>query len=140
MRKFEYKAVETGMRFETEETGSAPMAAMTPESTRTFIALLIGLPHGVSAMSQEIPDLVETSDNLAIVKTMEDKATFYLSTRSSIPSALRQSAPSRPPRSRPSRRSWAGRRSAFKPWRKASTGARSRRSGDTARATATPTA
>lgn len=86
--QFEYKAVEDTMnlRFETpEEHHRFPLS---PDSQNALLALLFGLPHGVMAMSQEIPDLVETSNNLAIVRTEEEKIQIYTSSRSSINSAL----------------------------------------------------
>lgn len=86
--QFEYKAVEDTMvlRFEgPEEHHRVPLA---PNSQNTVLALLFGLLHGVIAMSQEIPDLVETSNNLAIVRTEEDKIQIYTSSRSSINSSL----------------------------------------------------
>ena len=67
------------------QKGPIPMDDATKIS---FLGLLFGLPHGVMAMSQEIKGLVETSNNLAIVKVKETEATIYTSTRSSIQSAL----------------------------------------------------
>jgi dipeptidase D len=40
------------------------------------------------AMSREIPDLVETSNNVAIVRCLDKKAQIHTSSRSSIASAL----------------------------------------------------
>ncbi len=48
---------------------------------------LLALPHGVIAMSQDIPDLVETSTNLATVLTNDDVLRIDTSQRSSIESA-----------------------------------------------------
>lgn len=48
-------------------------------------ALLV-CPHGVEAMSQDIPGFVETSTNLASVKKAEDKITITTSQRSSVES------------------------------------------------------
>ena len=42
--------------------------AMEPEVARKVLMAIQALPHGVVAMSQDIPDLVETSTNLASVK------------------------------------------------------------------------
>lgn len=43
-------------------------------------------PHGVLAMSQDIPDFVETSTNLASIKMEDDKITITTSQRSSVES------------------------------------------------------
>ena len=48
----------------------------------------MALPHGVIAMHPEIAGLVETSTNLAIVKTAKKEFTILCSTRSSVASAL----------------------------------------------------
>jgi len=50
--------------------------------------ILHGLPHGVDKMNYDIPDLVETSTNLATVSTNESNVIIGLSSRSSIKSAL----------------------------------------------------
>ena len=84
---FEYKAVEKEMALSIVP-GDSRMPPMDRASSDKFLAFLYALPHGVLAMSQEIPGLVETSNNLAIVRTLADTATVYTSTRSSIMSAL----------------------------------------------------
>jgi dipeptidase D len=53
-----------------------------------LIALLQELPHGVYRMSNNIPGLVETSNNLAVVRTTEHEVKVILSQRSSIASNL----------------------------------------------------
>jgi len=59
------------------------------EDTQTkLLGLLHGLPHGVDKMSYDIPDLVETSTNLATVAVKDGGVSIGLSTRSSIKSAL----------------------------------------------------
>jgi dipeptidase D len=68
-----------------EEANAEKM--LTRESTYSVIGLLQALPNGVLAMCQEVPDLVETSTNLAVVK-MEENLKAVMSTRSSINSAL----------------------------------------------------
>lgn len=86
--KFEYKTVEKSMALGMETIDKLEKQPMSSASQMTFLAVLLGLPHGVMAMSQEIEGLVETSNNVAIIRTDEDKSTFYTSTRSSILSAL----------------------------------------------------
>jgi dipeptidase D len=58
-------------------------------SQKTILGLLVALPHGVTAMSYDIPGLVETSNNLATVSTGGDEIVIGLSSRSSIASALK---------------------------------------------------
>jgi len=86
--QFEYKAVEKDCQLAIETVSEKTQNPMEEASTQAFLNLLVALPHGVMAMSQEIPGLTETSNNLAIVKTKDKEATAYTSTRSSILSAL----------------------------------------------------
>jgi len=58
------------------------------ESNERVIKLLMALPHGVLAMSQEVEGLVETSTNLAKVEMDESRMHIVMSSRSSINSAL----------------------------------------------------
>lgn len=51
--------------------------------TNTLITLLYEIPHGVLKYSKKIPDLVETSNNLALIKTTSDSIEIITSTRSS---------------------------------------------------------
>ncbi len=53
-----------------------------------LLRLLDSLPHGVLSMSREIPGLVETSTNTAVVETQEDGLKFVTSHRSSVMPAL----------------------------------------------------
>jgi dipeptidase D len=53
-----------------------------------LLRLLDGLPHGVLSMSRDVPGLVETSTNLAVVETEEDGVKMVASHRSSIMPAL----------------------------------------------------
>lgn len=55
---------------------------MSNESTKAVISLLNELPDGVIAMSGEIEGLVETSLNLGVLKTENDKVSFGFSVRS----------------------------------------------------------
>lgn len=50
------------------ESEASRTTAMDQESTLRLLQLLYATPHGVYAMSQDIPGLVETSTNLASVK------------------------------------------------------------------------
>ena len=53
-----------------------------------LIQLLLALPHGVLAMSPDIPGLVETSSNLAVVKEEDGRIRVVTSSRSSVAPSL----------------------------------------------------
>jgi dipeptidase D len=53
-----------------------------------LLYVLDGIPHGVLAMSREVPGLVETSNNLAVVQTEDNRAVVTTSHRSSVMAAL----------------------------------------------------
>ncbi|MCD8029998.1 MAG: aminoacyl-histidine dipeptidase [Bacteroides sp.] len=70
------------------ESESARTWAIDRKTTRNLLLTLYGLPHGVYAMSQDIPGLVETSTNLASVKMKEGRIIrIETSQRSSVLSA-----------------------------------------------------
>ena len=83
-----------------EFAGSDPDVAVAVEAARTelkpieegdaaaIIATLLAIPHGVQAMSVDIPGLVQTSTNMAAVHTLEGKLTVLCSHRSSVESEL----------------------------------------------------
>jgi len=51
---------------------------------------IAGLPHGVIKMSADIPGLVETSTNVAVLKTEKGKITLITSQRSSVASEIQE--------------------------------------------------
>ncbi len=85
--KEEYKTVEPGMQFSIGEA-PAPSEVWTTETTWNVLRLLVALPHGVIAMSNDIPGLVETSTNLAVAKAEGAEVSVLMSSRSSVASAL----------------------------------------------------
>lgn len=84
----EYKAVEKEANFSLEKSDGEKENALTPQTQKTLLNFLLGLPHGVIAMHPEMEDLVETSTNLAIIHTYSDHAQIICSSRSSVASAL----------------------------------------------------
>ncbi len=60
----------------------------TDESAAAALRLTAALPHGVMAMSYDIPGLVETSTNLATVRRKNGALEIGMSSRSSVASAL----------------------------------------------------
>ena len=83
----EYRPAEPNMKLDATEA-AAPSATWDSETTATVLRLLTSLPHGVAAMSYDIPDLVETSSNLATVVPQDGSLKVGLSSRSSVASAL----------------------------------------------------
>ena len=70
------------------DTGASQLEPMTPESSRKVINLLIAMPHGVLAMSPEVPGLVETSANLGVMNSTDTAFSMTLLTRSAVTSQL----------------------------------------------------
>jgi dipeptidase D len=83
----EFRPAEPGMAIDIS-TGEAPAQAWTPAMSLGLLQLVNGVPHGVEAMSYDIPGLVETSTNLATVKEKDGKIVLGLSSRSSVDTAL----------------------------------------------------
>ena len=87
MIRTEYGSAEPGLEFSVD-TAPPPEAVWDRPTTERVLRLVNALPHGVGAMSYDIPDLVETSVNLATVVEDEGTLRVGLSSRSSIDSAL----------------------------------------------------
>jgi dipeptidase D len=62
--------------------------AISPARSALLVGLLRELPHGVIAMSERFPGTVETSTNLAIVRSESDGIRLLSSVRSLKPEAL----------------------------------------------------
>ncbi len=82
----EYKITEPGLNISVQETGS-PGSVIGREAQDKLLNALYACPHGVIAWSREIPDFVETSTNLASVKTRDGFFEITTSQRSSVESA-----------------------------------------------------
>jgi len=83
----EYRSADPGLTLTVSDC-APPARAWDTSATIRVLSLLCGLPHGVAAMSLDIPGLVETSDNLATVTVEGGRMIVLLSTRSSVASAL----------------------------------------------------
>ncbi len=79
--------VEPTMRFELESE-TLPETVIDKNTSNTLLNALYACPHGVKAMSVDMPGLVETSTNLASVK-MKEGNTILITTsqRSSVESS-----------------------------------------------------
>ena len=70
------------------ENAELPEQVLAPDEAWKALHMVHALPHGVAAMSYDIPDLVETSTNLARVRLEADRVEVLMSTRSSASSEL----------------------------------------------------
>jgi dipeptidase D len=86
--KAEYQAVEPDMEMAIEEV-DLPAQVWSTDATWRVLRFLAALPHGVVRMSNDIEGLVETSTNLAAVKTEGRVLHVLMSSRSSSATALR---------------------------------------------------
>lgn len=79
----ELGAFDPGLALLLEPATSSDMV-MTAGDARTVVNFLFSMTHGVLAMSPDIPGLVQTSTNLAIIETREDEVEVCMSHRSSV--------------------------------------------------------
>lgn len=79
----EYSATEPNLAMELES--EAPLEyVMEQKAMERFLLSIYAVHHGVYAMSQDIPGLVETSSNLASIKVCDGTIKVVTSQRSSI--------------------------------------------------------
>ncbi len=64
-----------------------PKEVFSADDTTRIVSLLVSLPHGVLAMSPDVPELVQNSTNLAIITTKGDVVDIITSQRSAIESS-----------------------------------------------------
>jgi dipeptidase D len=91
--KAEFGVLEKNLRIAlvegTEDNGSCG-TPLTKTSAEKLLSMMLSLPHGAIKFSHSIPDLVETSNNVASLTMSNngDRAVVLCSTRSSINTAL----------------------------------------------------
>jgi dipeptidase D len=90
----EFNSTDNGLKIEFKKSNSKFENVLSKSSADKIINLLLALPHGVITMSQDIPDLVETSTNLATISTSRNSIQIATSQRSSIESAKKYIAES----------------------------------------------
>jgi dipeptidase D len=83
----EYKVNDGGLKVELNKKDGSYNKVFKRKFAKRILHVLNALPHGIMAMSPDIPDLVETSTNLATVFTEGDKIRIGTSQRSSIETA-----------------------------------------------------
>ena len=86
--KEEFGAIDPNQRIEVND-GSLPPTVWSKKDRDRVLDAMLGCPHGVLGMSRDVPGLVETSSNLAVVVTEGDTVRFVTSSRSSVMPSLR---------------------------------------------------
>ena len=81
----ELKRVDPNVRY-TFEPVERPSRRINQDTKKRLIRALYACPHGVLGMSHELENLVETSNNLASIKLIDDKIVVETSQRSSTES------------------------------------------------------
>ncbi len=77
------KVNEPGLNIEVAAT-DLPGSLIDPDLQKKLLNAVYGCPHGVMSWTPDIPDLVETSTNLASVEMSDGKITLVTSQRSSL--------------------------------------------------------
>ncbi|MEG1499113.1 MAG: aminoacyl-histidine dipeptidase [Bacteroidales bacterium] len=82
----EFHTTEANLSF-TCQKEAMPNSVMPQQEQEAIVNALLACPHGVLRMSADIPNFVETSTNLAAVKTKKDHILITTNQRSSVESA-----------------------------------------------------
>lgn len=84
----EFGAIDPDLSIEIAE-GEVGDQVFTADLKARLISAMIAAPHGVLAISRDVPGLVETSNSVAVIVTGDDVIDITTSTRSSVMPALR---------------------------------------------------
>jgi len=82
-----FGAVEKDMHLELE-SAAIPESVIPADKAKTLIQALCDCPHGMIAMSKDMPGLVETSTNLASIKMKSDEQGAYIEINTSQRSSV----------------------------------------------------
>jgi len=82
----EFAVPEPGLKVSAKST-DMPQKVMDEKAQNKFIRAVYGTPNGTMRMSVEMPEIVETSTNLAIVKAVKGEVLITCLLRSSVDSA-----------------------------------------------------
>lgn len=88
--KAKYLSFEPEMVFALEATTTKEVSVLSSKSLDSYIKTIEELPTGVNTWMKEYPEIVESSDNLAIVKTLDENINIIISLRSSDPEVLKE--------------------------------------------------
>lgn len=80
----EYKTSDSGLVVELTEPNIEHVKTLAQGSTDNLIFLLLNLPNGIQTMSADIDGLVESSLNLGVIHTNEERVKITFAVRSSV--------------------------------------------------------
>jgi dipeptidase D len=86
--KIELAKIDEGLKLAWADA-PLPAKVLSADDRDRLLRLMMAIPHGVLGMSQDIPGLVETSSNLAVVKSEGEGLRVVTSSRSSVAPSLR---------------------------------------------------
>ncbi len=86
MLKNEYTSTDPAVTLTWQAQETAQFPATDTESTDRIVFILVNAPCGVQVMSPDIPDLVQTSLNLGVLRLTESELRTTFSVRSSVES------------------------------------------------------
>jgi dipeptidase D len=86
----QYRGLDDGLKVLVEDQAcGSTEGAFSAEQTNRLLDLLLAIPTGVVAMSQDIRGLVETSTNLSVIGTSDETVEIICASRSSVAGAMR---------------------------------------------------
>jgi len=88
--RVEYGSIEPDLEIVLDAVEDGPEYEQVLETLDRdiLVTLVDAIPHGVQSMSRDVPGLVETSTNFAVIRIEEEEAFFVMSHRSSVMPAL----------------------------------------------------
>ena len=86
--KAELATVEPGLSISLERVKDTANKVIKSDEQKRILQTIAGLPHGVTKVSADIPGLVETSTNVAVLTTGKSTISLETSQRSSVASEM----------------------------------------------------
>ncbi len=86
--KAEIATVDPGLNIEFETYPKKRVRVLKKAQQKKLLQTITAIPHGVIKVSAEIPGLVETSTNLAVIRTEKKSVVVVTSQRSSVASEI----------------------------------------------------
>ncbi len=86
----EFSVVDPDLRIIADKASEDGGKALSAQQQEKILRGISALPHGVIKMSADVPGLVETSTNVAVINTSDGKIALSTSQRSSVASEIQE--------------------------------------------------